>query len=428
MPQQAFAMPPIAPPPAVVPPQLSALFPNGPPAPKSGAAQPPQDAIAALATLLPPQILGNPEQLTKALQLFSELAKANIPQDQWGTVLAAVFPQPSMPMTNPLPSPSNRSWQPPSDQQHHSNTPVRRDRSRSPDFKQRDHYQNGGYSNSRNSPDRYRQRSPIVDDHSSYRQTTESMNNNKPKWITYDRSVPPGNIKVLSRTLFVGGCSVSEAELRAILSRFGKVQTCITNTEKRHAFVKLSSRADAVAVKKGMDELVQVDTTTAAKARQTKWGVGFGPRECCDYTTGESIIPIASLTEADLKWCLTAEHGGTGGKELEGGMVMEEPDIEIGAGVSSKAISKRVGTDRASGRNGRTGGGQQNNNTQNGRSKRGDDGYSNNRQGDYQQHQYSSANTSQRPQSPQVQEQSTFQLPAPVPTFGYSFAVPGSGR
>ena len=33
---------------------------------------------------------------------------------------------------------------------------------------------------------------------------------------------------------------------------------------------------------------------------------------------------------------LTAEYGGTGGKQIEPGMVVEEPDIEIGAGVSSK--------------------------------------------------------------------------------------------
>lgn len=35
---------------------------------------------------------------------------------------------------------------------------------------------------------------------------------------------------------------------------------------------------------------------------------------------------------------LTAEYGGTGGKPIEGGLVVEEPDIEIGAGVSSKGI------------------------------------------------------------------------------------------
>jgi protein NRD1 len=57
------------------------------------------------------------------------------------------------------------------------------------------------------------------------------------------------------------------------------------------------------------------------------------------------VIPIERLTEADRKWMLTAEYGGTGGRTIESGMVVEEPDIEIGAGVSSKAISRRIATD-----------------------------------------------------------------------------------
>ena len=39
---------------------------------------------------------------------------------------------------------------------------------------------------------------------------------------------------------------------------------------------------------------------------------------------------------------LTAEYGGTGGKPIEGGLVVEEPDIEIGAGVSSKGTSHQI--------------------------------------------------------------------------------------
>lgn len=74
--------------------------------------------------------------------------------------------------------------------------------------------------------------------------------------------------------------------------------------------------------------------------------MGFGPRDCCDYQTGVSIIPIGKLTDADRKWMLTAEYGGSGGKPIESGMVVEEPDIEIGQGVSSKAISRRMQTDR----------------------------------------------------------------------------------
>ena len=69
---------------------------------------------------------------------------------------------------------------------------------------------------------------------------------------------------------------------------------------------------------------------------QTRWGVGFGPRDCSDYQTGVSVIPIDRLTEADQRWMVSAEYGGTGGQPLQGGMCVEEPDIEIGQGVSSK--------------------------------------------------------------------------------------------
>jgi len=43
---------------------------------------------------------------------------------------------------------------------------------------------------------------------------------------------------------------------------------------------------------------------------------------------------------------LSADNGGTGGKPIVSGMVVEEPDIEIGQGVSSKAISRRMQTDK----------------------------------------------------------------------------------
>jgi protein NRD1 len=101
------------------------------------------------------------------------------------------------------------------------------------------------------------------------------------------------------------------------------------------------SRKDAVNAKESMANNRDVDSSL-----RTRWGVGFGPRDCSDYTTGVSVIPISKLTDADRKWMLTAEYGGSGGKPIESGMVVEEPDIEIGAGVSSKAISRRMGTDR----------------------------------------------------------------------------------
>ncbi|TPX11027.1 uncharacterized protein E0L32_008064 [Thyridium curvatum] len=161
------------------------------------------------------------------------------------------------------------------------------------------------------------------------------------KWVEYDNTLPNGTIRVLSRTLFVGGVTCSEAELRAIFARYGEVQTCIVNKEKRHAFVKMYTRKAAVAAKEGME-----DARTQELPLRTRWGVGFGPRDCSDYQSGISVIPISKLTEADRKWMLTAPWGGSGGKPIVTGMVVEEPDIEIGAGVSSKAISRRMATDR----------------------------------------------------------------------------------
>ncbi|EGD92642.1 RNA binding protein Nrd1 [Trichophyton tonsurans CBS 112818] len=135
-----------------------------------------------------------------------------------------------------------------------------------------------------------------------------------PKFIDYDYSIGDGNIKV---------------------------QTCIVNNDKRHAFVKMVNRRDAMNAREGMEQYKSGDMQL-----RTRWGVGFGPRDCSDYHTGVSIIPVDRLTEADRKWLLTAEYGGTGGKPIENGMVVEEPDIEIGAGVSSKAISRRMATDQ----------------------------------------------------------------------------------
>lgn len=47
---------------------------------------------------------------------------------------------------------------------------------------------------------------------------------------------------------------IPDYELRSIFERFGKVQTCIVNKEKRHAFVKMISRKDAVNAKDLMEK------------------------------------------------------------------------------------------------------------------------------------------------------------------------------
>lgn len=47
--------------------------------------------------------------------------------------------------------------------------------------------------------------------------------------------------------------SSPEEVLRNIFSALGTVQTCIVNVDKRHAFVKMITRRDAMAAKEGME-------------------------------------------------------------------------------------------------------------------------------------------------------------------------------
>lgn len=162
---------------------------------------------------------------------------------------------------------------------------------------------------------------------------------------------------------------------------------------------------------------------------QTRWGVGFGPRDCSDYQTGVSIIPIERLTDADRKWMLTAEYGGSGGKQIEPGMVVEEPDIEIGAGVSSKgtsyyiaisstdslthpktAISRRMATDQGGMRGPKS--------TRTGPSNGERGGRDRFRQSD----RHDSSGGSGNEREPTSTTNNTIGVPPAVPTFGFNFA------
>lgn len=115
----------------------------------------------------------------------------------------------------------------------------------------------------RNANNEYRQRTP------PRRQPSPSRNAyGQSKFIEWDDTLPRDHIRVYSRTLFVGGAGGTEGEIRSIFARFGRVQTCIVNQDKRHAFVKMLTRPDAVAAKEGMDSLQ--DPAAQSKARQVR--------------------------------------------------------------------------------------------------------------------------------------------------------------
>ncbi|OBA24003.1 hypothetical protein METBIDRAFT_19831, partial [Metschnikowia bicuspidata var. bicuspidata NRRL YB-4993] len=163
--------------------------------------------------------------------------------------------------------------------------------------------------------------------------------NFRPRNMGFDNSLPQGSFKVLSRTLFVGGVprGMDERELASHLRPHAVVQSIILNSERKHAFVKVYSRKEA-------EQVIQSFNKDGSLPLRTRWGVGFGPRDCCNYQHGISIIPIQRLTDADRQWVVSAQWGGTGGAPLESGIVIDEPDIEIGTGISSKAMSKKMPT------------------------------------------------------------------------------------
>lgn len=337
-----FQMPPgfLPPqPPPSIPPQFAQAPPPPQPAPQQA------DPLAPLRSILPQNIVNDQAKLLQALSLLQDLQKGGLPMEQWGPILQAFSEQ--------------HADQPPAQASYGGQDGFGRgrDRSRSPD---RGHRGGGG---GRGSPvygsyqgpqqdeqrngrgggrkqDRYRQRSPMRNSPMPNFSVAGAV---QPKFIAYDNSLPPEHIRVLSRTLFIGGANGTQEQIHDLFGRFGAVASCITNRDKRHAFVKMTTREHTLNAKAGVEALqASQDRDTMAIARQTKWGVGFGPRECFDYGKGESVVPLDRLTEADVKWMLSAEHGGTGGVPLAAGMVVEEPDIEIGAGVSSKAMSRRV--------------------------------------------------------------------------------------
>ncbi|KAI5297912.1 hypothetical protein KEM56_004443, partial [Ascosphaera pollenicola] len=99
----------------------------------------------------------------------------------------------------------------------------------------------GGRGYRERSPGRGRRRSP------SPQRNPDNLPPPGPKMIEYDLTLPNGCIKVLSRTLFVGGVT------------YGIVQTCIVNLDKRHAFVKMINRTDAVQAREGMENFKSGD-------------------------------------------------------------------------------------------------------------------------------------------------------------------------
>jgi protein NRD1 len=210
-------------------------------------------------------------------QLLQLLAAQGIPPDEWATALqllnlqGAIGIVPANNRTRQATVPSRdqdtHNPSPPSQSRRRPRSPYDRQRELSPQHRRdspgagqcRSH--RDGRGDGRRGND-YRQRIPAS---RGQRSPTPPRNDAAlpppgPKSIQYDSSLPKGHIKVFSRTLFVGGVTSSEVYLRGLFSKYGVVQTCIVNVEKRHAFVKMINRKDAESARNGMEEYRTGDT------------------------------------------------------------------------------------------------------------------------------------------------------------------------
>jgi protein NRD1 len=259
-----------------------------PPAPAAPGVVAPEVA-SALASIVPAEVLADPARLPAYLQVLQYLVSNGIPPTQWAQVMQAFHaqatgavqpqaqapvqaPPQAQPVVQPIqpPQPVAQLYQPFQPQPAAATPPVpatRRSRSRSPP-RRRGSPVYDTYQSVNNNGNGYRQRSPLRDTASTPQADVLSLpnaNTTGEKWTMIDPTVPKGNVKVLSRTLFVGGVACSDQELHRIFSRFGLVQSAIVNNEKRHAFVKMCNRNEAVAARDGMENMTDPEVTSKVR-------------------------------------------------------------------------------------------------------------------------------------------------------------------
>lgn len=181
---------------------------------------------------------------------------------------------------------------------------------------------------------------------------------NKP--VLNDATCPLNNVRVMSRTLFIGGINSRDTKRDLInkLKPYGEIQTCFLNGKKGHGFVKAYSRAEAENIIKTFNILSAQDPHEL----RVRWALGFGPRAYFNFDTGISTIPLYVITDSEKDWARNSEWGGTNGKEMVSGMLFEEPDynpnevtkinnrrldFQDHANISNKPLSQRQATELA---------------------------------------------------------------------------------
>ncbi|KAI9483890.1 MAG: hypothetical protein EXX96DRAFT_158102 [Benjaminiella poitrasii] len=143
-----------------------------------------------------------------------------------------------------------------------------------------------------------------------------------------DPTLPPGCIKVLTRTLFVGPIPdhYEEEDVSQLFSKYGELASVIVAKKikgRHNAFLKFTTRASTQIAKEESEGLV-----VEAVPVKVNWAFGFGPKKHFNFDRGESIIPLAELSDEEKSNLVTAPVGGFQGQMLRDRTVIEEPEAQ----------------------------------------------------------------------------------------------------
>ncbi|KAJ3364148.1 hypothetical protein GGF32_002528 [Allomyces javanicus] len=165
------------------------------------------------------------------------------------------------------------------------------------------------------------------------------------EWVQVEGGCGPNEIKVLSRTLYIGGVTheVTKETLHELFSPFGHLDSVMVNPARGHAFVKFRTRAQANAARRALDHRATLGSSTL----HVKWGSGFGPKPLFDKTAGFIIADLdRDLTPADHRALVASNAGGIRAGELRGGITIEEPDVLQSMREGSTRREEGQGRDR----------------------------------------------------------------------------------
>ncbi|OBZ91598.1 Rpb7-binding protein seb1 [Choanephora cucurbitarum] len=166
--------------------------------------------------------------------------------------------------------------------------------------------------------------------HSPYQQPQEQRISSEDRGTepTHDPSLPPGCIRVLTRTLFVGPIPdhYERDDVAQLFMRYGELASVIVSKKikgRHNAFLKFTTRASTEAAKYNSVNLIVQDVPV-----KVNWAFGFGPKKHFNYDRGDSIIPLSELSTEEKENLVTAPLGGFQGQPVRERMVIEEPEAQ----------------------------------------------------------------------------------------------------